>query len=358
MTKRNSDHSPSSESSRSTWQKHRNSGFSSGNKNALSPLLEHLKLVDTLRVKLETEGGRASDLKNYIELLNREIRLPGPTISYSFSIADQRIFSSAVRSVAWDVHVQIRQLPTGFPIYYLCRVMSNFFHEYEFVTEELYRSPGYEIVDERFIKLMWHGHERYFLNISDLRDKTEEMIVRNRIKVRADTILRAMGRDIFANAWHEDQRIAFLIARHFPDLSNLQASLELLYLCLTADLAELRNSADKIMMLFLEQVYPHEPLKQFIQKLDHLGGSGLNSISRKAGKLYVHQSHALNRFLSTPVMYGDYNMECPLYKIIFSNLSRMEVTCKTLIAKNKETISNASEVLKTESQSIINELLQ
>ena len=45
--------------------------------------------------------------------------------------------------------MDVRQLDSRMPVYFLCRLRKDYWSEYSLIVEDLYRSPGYPLTDER-----------------------------------------------------------------------------------------------------------------------------------------------------------------------------------------------------------------
>ena len=159
----------------------------------------------------------------------------------------------------FDLHMNIRMLDTGMPVYYICRVERDYWMEYSLIVEDLYRSPSYTWQDDRFAKLMYMGHEIYFLRLSLFRKSLTELLSdqENGIadKREVDEYIYRLGRYIFQAAWHEDQRPGMLTAEHFG-LAKFYHAIELLYLCLSGELCQLRSTIDDRLLSFFEKAYP------------------------------------------------------------------------------------------------------
>jgi len=325
-------------------------------KTALAPLIRHIKTVDTLRLKFQKEGGKLSDLDRFFKLLSAQITIPGRNNQNNVSLTDRRSLQWALDDISWELHIQVRQLPNGFPVFYISRTKYDYFLEYELVVEELYRSPDYEIYDERFVKLMaFNGHEVNYLRLAQFNTKTEEMIKERNLNVETDELLYTVGKNVFENCWHEDQQIAFLCAEYFPHLNRFRCAIELLYLCLASELCELRRSVDRNMLLFFQHIYPQDSIRRFLRHIVNLRGSELSDIPIKARPLFVRLSESFNEFLSTEVIYGNRKVKVPLYKVIFGNITRMK-TISERLAGNKAIISGAKK-LDGQSYIIIKEVI-
>lgn len=290
----------------------------------LQPLLEHLALYDARRRTLEVEGGDLADVRAVTELLTRRVALRGRYGERQAALADPAGLRAALADLGHgDLHADIRQRPSGMPVYYLCRVCRDYWSEYSLVVEDLYRSAGYPMLDERFVRLMAGGHETYYLRLSQFRGaaggESDE----------ADDLLYHAGRHVFQAAWHEDQRPGVLIAGAFG-LRSLREAVEVLYLCLSGELCALRGATDARLLAFFESAYPQPAIRSFLVRLGGLDGAAINGLPRCALGLYARLSAALGRFLAIEVPWGHRRTRVPLYKLVFANLARLGAVAAAL----------------------------
>lgn len=293
---------------------------------ALKPLVRVLKSYDAARLRLQEHGGRLSDLARIARLLASEIALRGRYGQRKPSLTDPEGLRAALREIdPYSLHLQVRRLPTGMPVYYLCRTRREYLAQYSLIVEDLYRSPGYPMADERFAKLMYDGHERYYLRLSPFRDaiRTAEPHDPCRHVVgRVDEALYRLGRHVFQAAWHEDQRPALAAAKHFR-MTRLRHAIELLYLVLSGELCELRTQIDGPMLGFFASTYPQPALHSFLVLLKELDGGAIHELPRRALAEYAGLSAAFGRFLRVEVEWGSRRKTLPLYKLLFGNFSRL-----------------------------------
>jgi len=328
---------------------------------ALQPLLDHIRQYDALRQKLEMQGGAISDVAKVTELLSLPITLKGDYRDCKASLIDQASLRTAIFDVGRsDLHIDVRQLPTGMPVYYLCRIRRDYWSEYTLIVEDLYQSAGYPVLDERFVRLMDGGHETYYLRLSQFREGVKTALPDK--SSRSDTsewdtddILYHTGRHVFQAAWHEDQRPGVLTATHFG-LVNFRQAIELLYLCLSGELCELRNATNKRLLSFFEQTYPQPAIRAFLGVLSGLDGAAINDLPQKALKLYARLSNAFSRFLSVEVPWGHRQVTTPLYKLVFGNFSRLALVADRL--GEEACIRNAAQRLEEASQAIVGEIVE
>jgi hypothetical protein len=327
---------------------------------ALEPLLCTLREYDALRIQLECEGGRISDFGRITQILTREIHLTGLYHEYVCKLANQPGLRTALGDVGnYDTHLQVRRLGTGMPVYYLSRTDQDYWSEYSLIVEDFYLSPGYPMEDERLARVMFVGHDTRYLRLSAFRDKTREML-KSQIKCDpaeydVDDLLYTMGRHIFQAAWHDDQRPAMLVAAHF-NLPAFRQAVELLYLCLSGELCELRSAANPEMYRFLEVVYPQPAIRDFLNALSTLDGGAINELPQKALKLYAALGGAFSRFVRIEVPWGFRATHAPLYKLVFGNLSHLDRVGAAL--KSNPDVAQAAKSLESHAQRAIEDLVR
>ena len=329
---------------------------------ALQPLLSCLQDYDTLRRRLEQWGGTPDDFARVADLLNDKIALRSHYTKHSPSLTDQASLRRALTDVGgFNLRLDIRQLDTGMPVYYICRTRNDYWSEYSLIVEDIYLSPGYVMTEERFVKLMDFGHESYYLRLAQFREQIEEMLdaenkgsghTNNEWQV--DDLLYSLGRHVFQAAWHEDQRPGMLAATHFG-LENFRHAIELLYLCLSGELCELRSAVDGRMLQFFQAIYPQPALHAFLKMLPHLDGGVLNEFPDKALKLYAMLAKAFGEFIAVEVPWGPNQNEMPLYKLLFANLNRLHLVADPL--HGNETLQKAVNRIEEKAQGVILNIL-
>jgi len=323
----------------------------------LQPLIKKLKEYDSLRIQLETEGGNINLLSRFTKLLNEKFTLGDGYSAQSLSLSDQ----SSIKHALWincdgDVRVDVRFRVTGMPVYYLSRVMSDHWSEHSLIVEDYYMSSNYPIVDDRFVKLMRAGHEVNYLRLSQFRNNVDNLIQEKKMKDMwtTDEIIFSVGRQILQAAWHEDQRPGIQTA-NLIGLPIFRYAVELLYLCLSGELCELRSNMSEPMKKFFTDVYPQPAISAFLNKLFDLEGEELNNMSQNVLPLYSKLSKKFMQFLSTEVIWGIRGVKVPLYKLIFSNFSRLEVLKNKLLRNNA--IVSAAEKLENSADVIMKSIL-
>jgi hypothetical protein len=317
---------------------------------ALAPLHEHLRSYDAHRVELERAGGQIRDLQRLTEILRQKIPIPGHYKDHQVSLINQVGLRDMLRDVGdYNLHLGVRQLDTRLPVYYLCRLARRYRSHYDLVLEDLYLSPGYPLPDERFVKLMRRGHELYHLRLSPFRQKAGKILGKKKAP-GVDKLLSEVGNHIFQAAWHDDQRLGVMVAHHFQLPSFLQA-IEVLYLCLSGELCEIRTAATDQMFRFFEVAYPQPAIYQFLKLLLGLEGGALTGLSQQALGLYSQLSQAFNRFLTGKVRWGFRQEPVSLQKLIFGNFSRLAQVAGIL--QESLEVQEAREILELEAQEVV-----
>ncbi len=326
-------------------------------RDALDPIIMKLMEYDSIRTKLEQKGGRVSDLSEITDIFSATIPVNDEYGAMKVLLSDQRSLKEAIRNINWDLHVDIRRLHTHMPVYYICRTRRDFWAEYSLVVEDIYMSSGYPLTDERFVKLMDAGHEVYYLRLAQFREGITNMVGKTgeHDMAKVDNLLYNLGRHVFQAAWHEDQRLGILTAR-FLGLHEFHMAIELLYLCLSGDLCELRGAVDETMMRFFEDVYPQPAIRSFLEMLGRTEGGVLTELPQKAANLYKRLSRAFSGFLQQETIWGHSRIRMPIWKLLYSNFSRLDQICKTL--KEDDKIVTIMGQLEGEAKGIINELLE
>ena len=212
------------------------------------------------------------------------------------------------------------------PVYYLCRVKSDYWYDYALVVEDLHVSPGYPWVDDRFTKMMTlSGRQRYYLRASLFRAKTKQWLRGRGVSASDGAVDRRLidAAVVLQSAWHEDQRPVSLIADAFT-LPHLMSAVELLYLCLGSDLCALRDRCDEPMTSFFHEVHPNAAISQLLGLLPAADGAGLDRIPDEARRLYVHLAKRLKDFLTIEVPWSGNAGSMPLQKLILANFTRLD----------------------------------
>jgi len=291
-----------------------------------APLLEALTRYDAARLQLEKEGGDLQDLVRLNGILQQKFTLQSWEGKVSVSLVDFKSIKSTLEYIGAGLHLDVRRLITGMPSYYLCRKRYDHIAPYGVIVEDVYRSEGYPMPEERFVKLMDCGKEKYHLRLAVFREKLRERLVPEEgipMEYRLDAALFTTGRQVFQAAWHEDQRPALQAAVHF-ELDLFQQAIELFYLALSGELCDLRRHIDDHLLDFFATVYPQPAIHAFLQQLRALDGEAINNIPKKALVQYSRLTRAFGIFLRVEVAWGNRKTAMPLYKLLFGNFSRLE----------------------------------
>jgi hypothetical protein len=325
----------------------------------LDPLLQQIRYYDELRMKLEKRGGDLSVLHEISEALSKEFSITDPfgDVLHASLVETEQLHQMLFFAGRFEVRLSIRQTDAGMPVYYLCRIHQDIWSEYSLIVEDLYCSPGYPTIDDRFVKLMVGGHERYHLRLSQFRKSLAKMLLSQNetSEQKVDEILYTAGRHIYHAAWHEDQLPAVLCALHFS-LPKFKQAVELLYVCLSGELCELRGTIDDHLLQFFRKVDFQPAIAEFLKLLKVLEGSTINEIPDKALKLYCRLNQAFSRFLRIDVSWGEGQVPVPLYKLVFANFSRLNLVGHAL--KKNKTLARARQQLESEALAIMDEILR
>lgn len=322
----------------------------------LQPVLARIREYDAERLRLEKRGGDLRDLARITEIMKNPVTVQTLYGSTILSLADQQRLQSAISAIDCDLHLEVRQLQTMMPVYYLSRLNRDFWSEYRLIVEDLYMSPGFPLHDERFVKLMKFGHEVYHLRLSQFRPGVARIAAVNPgdSAARIDLILMDLGRNIFQAAWHDDQRLGMSAAVEWG-LPEFRQTIELLYLCLSGELCELRSMINPDMKRFFEEVYPHPPIRSLLEQLPGLDGERLTELPRQAAILYRELSLAFTRFLSSEIAWGWQRRPLPLWKILYANFSRLALAGKEL--RDEATFIHGAGSLEEESHRVVRKIL-
>ena len=121
------------------------------------------------------------------------------------------------------------------------------------------------------------GHETHHLRVSPFRAsllKSLKSLAPEAADAEADRRLYRIGNLVLRAAWHDDQRLAMSAAQHFR-LPAFQQAIELVYLCLSGDLSELRvAAAEPAVTEFFRKVYPQPAIATLLDRLPELPGVG------------------------------------------------------------------------------------
>lgn len=320
----------------------------------LSCLTDRLERYDQRLTALQQCGGTVADLQQFKELLSEPFTIPGYYGDQTVSLSHPADLRRAIRDAdGWDTHLEVRQIDTrlmAMPVFYLCRSRRDFFNEYCSIVEDLYRSPGFPLVDDRFVHLMDGSHERSFLRLSKFRQAVDEIRPPNS---DLDEQLWSIGRFLLQGMFHEDQRTGMLVARHFQ-LPRFQQAFELVYLVLGSDLCKLRDALDETMFRFVESCYPQPAVLAFLQKLDSFGGQQLFDVTQTSLLGFQKLTQAFGAFLNVKVN-GPQQRAMHLHQLIFSNIFRLELVLAE--CGDQPPVIAAVDALEITAESVVSEIL-
>jgi len=131
--------------------------------------------------------------------------------------------------------------------------------------------------------------------------------------------------------------------------------IELLYLCLSVELCELRSEVKEPMIRFFKEIYPQPAISSFLVKLTRLDGGILNDLPQRAGELYKRLLQAFGRFLEIEVCWGSRKQQMPVWKLLYGNYYRLDLVGKSL--KRDKQLIQATLCLEAEAQAVIKGLL-
>ena len=350
-------------------------------KEELQPLIHHLEYYDSVRQQFEDEGGYISDLQHITEVLTKRLRVAGRFRTHDIALTHIESIHSFLYDLGFnDLHLQVRRRDTGVPVYYLYRVRGDYWIDYRLVLEDYYRSDGYPVRDQRFVKLMVRGKETYHLSVAPFRAEVQKLADegllnnsgsspgnvysydytwpsghQNTTEAEVDRLLYRVGRYVLQASWHEDQQVGVLTAHHL-ELPRLVEAIELLYLCLSGDLYEIRSILDQSLYLFFDRIYPRPAVGRFLHMLPDIDGITLNDLSEKhARSLYRKLMQAFKRFLNVRLNWGNQQVAVPLYKLLFSNMSRLDLIEDDL--RYHSDVRAAADELEAEAQRIIEAII-
>jgi len=325
---------------------------------AADPLVRLLEQYDRQRAELETSGGDAGAVARMADVLTRPRNVRTPEGPMRLTLGQASSVEGFLRRIGGGgaLRWQVRRLDSGLPAFHLCRITGDPWDEYRFVVEDLYCSPRYPRDDPRFIRLMDRGHETWFLHLSPYRHGARKALAAAKSPLReadVDRLLARAGRSVLRAAWHEDQIIGVLAAQTFK-LPWFHWAIELLYLCLTADLCSLRREIDGGLTGFFDHAYPQPAVREFLGRLQGWDGDAVDEVPRRALRLYGQLATSFGAFLNTDVP-SPHGGTMPLYKRLFANVDRLELVAEALV--DHEAVDTSAVSLEEASQAIVDELL-
>lgn len=345
----------------------------------LAPLIARLDNYDRLRIALQQKGGQIDDLKQITTVLRNKFTVTGPYGTHSASLTDQKKLKYLVNSVgSGTIFLDIRKQKHGLPVYYLCRVLRDYWSEYSQIVEDLYLSPGYCLPDTRFVKLMHFGHESYYLRMSQFRSALIAHCdcQQNEMEATVDSLLYEVGRYCFISMWHDDQRPAIATAQHFK-LKQFQEAIELLYLCLSANLCELRSHITPFVIDFFTDNYPQPAINKLLQNMLLMDGTELNKLPQLALRLLTRLNEAFRAFLATEVDRNGLSTQLeqttlqldietdrreietvtptPLFKLVFGNFYQLDALANSLQSHDK--VLRAAAKIECEANAVVQAII-
>lgn len=323
---------------------------------ALDPFLAHLTRYDQARTGLERHGGSLDTLKELTAHLRRPLRIRSGKALIT-CLGDHRSLRSVLRQVDPDLHLEVRQGTYRMPLYYLCRLRGDYWCEYSLVVEELYVSPGYPLPDSRLVSLMWLGHETPFLRLAPLRSKAVALADDGDGPPGSgvDELLYQAGRQVLQSAWHQDQHVAVEVSQ-VVGLPRFLEALELVYLCLGAELCELRAAASSRLAAFFRQVYPRPAIARLLSRLPQTSGDELILLPRQAALEYRRLLSGFRRLISTEVARAGSAARVPFWKLAYANLGRLKLLEPEVVASPE--LRSAAGELEQIAQRVIGQLTQ
>ncbi|MCB2231726.1 hypothetical protein KQH82_13485 [bacterium] len=343
-------------------------------KQVLGPLVDRLRKYDDFRRELENNGGEFDDLEEITAFLREPVAIPLKHKPEEAPLTSPDRLRSLVSMVgSGHYFLDVRRTSRGLPAYSLSRIAHDYWSEYSLVVEDIYLSPGFPFADSRFARYMYMGHETYYLRMSQFR--TEVMTTQcagvENPESCADDLLQHIGHYCLSAMWHEDQRPAVVAAHHFK-LPQFMSAVEILYLCLSADLCTLRVHASPVEKRFFEDVYPQQAVAALLDSLPKRDGQELTNLPQIATRLFVRLNRAFREFLETEVAFDGWfglahesksdlelELRCdpcppqkvPIYKLLFANLYRLDMVVPSL--KGDDALCDAAAALESQARSII-----
>jgi hypothetical protein len=325
---------------------------------ALRPLCDVLAEYDDRRVALEQRGGELEDLAALTRRLRSPFTLSWKGVGQQAHLADPRGLRDALGAVAgFDVSLQVRELDTGMPVYYLCRTRQDWWSEYGLVVEDFYQSPGYPMPDRRIVRLLRSGHESGFIRLSPYRAATAALLAgaagAEVGEGRIDALLLRLGRHVFASAWHEDQRLGVLAAEHLR-MDDFAQAIELVYLALSGDACELRSAIGPRDLVFFDRVYPRPALRALLERVGELDGGGLGELPARALAMYRRLAGAFAALLAVQVPWAAGGAVC-LRTLLFANCGRFDEVAAAV--RDSTPVAAGVAALEGEARQVIDGLL-
>lgn len=297
-------------------------------------LLNRLRTIDDLRSVLEREGGSREDVETMTGLLRDEVEIEGRHSVRSVKLNQPHEVRWALEDLVPGCVFDVRRLESALPGYYLARECSDRWRQGAVIVEDLHRSVGYPISDERFVTRMQGGRERAELRLSHFRREMSQVLDTDIGAQIVDERLFEVGASVLESCWHEDQWLAFALAEVL-EVEELRFAVELLYLCLGGDLYDLRTRASPALSTFFDAVYPQPALARLTSMLPSLETDFLERLRRDAELGYQRIKKVFANLLATEVRWGPRFDTVPLWKPVYANLPRLEVVARRLRVQKK-----------------------
>jgi hypothetical protein len=320
----------------------------------LQPLIRQIKRFDRIKNEVMNQAVSIRKLGQLAEILNEQIDLFPEKEDIKCNLLNYKSLNDQFWMEDLDnVKLEVRRGYMHMPMYYLCDAKSNYFGNYGIVLEDYYLSPGYTFEDPRFTRLMHHGHELYFIRMSGFRKEVEKLFEKTKSKQakKTDKLLLDVGKHFLQGAWHEDQVIAWMMSEHFKLLKFKQA-MELIYFSLGSEFCDVRQEITPEIKLFFRQVYKQPALLALIEKIETSEGNAFLDLETKSRELYTSVSKAFSNLLQCDIKWGMVQKRTiPLYKVVFSNIYRLDLVVKTL-QENEAVHRNCQELEKVAGEAI------
>ncbi len=323
------------------------------NKNPIAELQSILEGVDKITLKIREKSAGAKDMDKLRNLFTKPL-FDNPALS----LQTPEDLCAAVRDAENGDHLlQVRKAAEGPPSYFLGRVYSPIGLPYPLILEGIHRSPHFPTLDDSFEKLFDRGREKWFMRLDDLRRPTRNFlqIIDGAGSHDVDDFLIRLGSSILGAARHEDQ-IPAKKAAALLGLPEFTQAMELLYFCLSADLAAIRNNLETKTVDFFENALPHAPLHGLLARLPSMSGKAVDALPHQALAQYHRLAAAFRDLLDAHTEWGRPPSPTPVYKILYANLWRIDLIKKQI--KESDEIARAREKLITSSNTAVDEILK
>ncbi|MCD4737063.1 MAG: hypothetical protein K8R53_13550 [Bacteroidales bacterium] len=316
----------------------------------LNFLIKQLEIVDKKIDKILNEKVSLNQLIELNTLLKQGIEIKSGMMVTEFSLIDRKNLERAFYSSdLYDTMLDVRRGSMKFPAYYLCEARSNHFGNYGIITAEYFCSSNYKFNDSRFARLMHFGHEKYFIRMSQFREAATEAL---KEEGKVDNLLYDIGVYFLQSAWHEDQVIGWMVSGHF-NLPQFREAIELIYFNLGSDFCEVRERITGDVKLFFKKIYPRAALVKMITKIENSDGNEFQAIEMKSRHWYMELSKAFNELLQCKIEWGMMEKKkVPLYKVVFSNIYRLEKITKDIYKGNPKIAQSCKRLEETAKRGI------